>query len=86
MKRLLLGALMVLVSLFGISAYAESQNDTPTMSAMRNAVNVSQVTANPTTGAVNELSDTVYDLETVYAWNSVYDLDAVYDLDTVYDW
>ena len=101
MKRLLSVALMVLVSLVGMVGFsrdAESLNDIPTMSAISNAVSALQATATPTTGAVNELLETVYDLDsvydldTVYDWETVYALEkvyawnSVYDLDTVYDW
>jgi hypothetical protein len=96
MKGLLSVALMVLVSLVGMVGFsrdAESLNDIPTMSAISNAVSTLQATANPTTGAVNELLETVYDLDTVYDWDTVYNwekvyamLDTGYDLDTVYDW
>ena len=44
--------------------------------ARANAVGVLQATANPTTGAVNELLD--YDLDTVYDWETVYALEKVY--------
>ena len=44
--------------------------------ARANAVSVLQATANPTTGAVNELLD--YDLDTVYDWETVYALEKVY--------
>ncbi len=44
--------------------------------ARANAASVLQATANPTTGAVNELLD--YDLDTVYDWETVYALEKVY--------
>jgi len=51
--------LMTLVGMVGFSRSAESQNDTPTMSAISNAVSALQAKANPTTGAVTELEATV---------------------------
>ena len=81
MKRLLSVALMVLVSLVGMVGFsrdAESLNDIPTMSAISNAVSTLQATANPTTGAVNELLETGYDLDTVYDWDTVYNWEKVY--------
>jgi len=62
MKRLLLVALMVLVTLVGMVGFsrdAESQNDTPTMNEISNAVSALQARANATTGAVTELPATV---------------------------
>jgi hypothetical protein len=62
MKRLLLVAVMVLVSLVGMVGFsrdAESQNEPLTMSEISNAVRALEATANPTTGAVTELEVTV---------------------------
>jgi len=62
MKQLLLVAVMVLVSLVGMVGFsrdAESQNDTPTMNEISNAVSALQARANPTTEAVTELPATV---------------------------
>jgi hypothetical protein len=98
MKRLLSVALMVLVSLVGMVGFsrdAKSQNIQQSKCPVIECIefNVVQSTTNPTTGAVNELLETVYDLdtvldwETVYAWEKVYAmLETGYDLDTVYDW
>ena len=68
--------LVTLVGMVGFSRDAESQNDTPTMNEISNAVSALQARANPTTGAVNELLD--YDLDTVYDWETVYALEKVY--------
>ena len=87
MKRLLSVALMVLVTLVGMVGFsrdAESLNDIPTMSAISNAVSTLQATANPTTGGVNELLETVYDLDSVYDLDTVYDWETVYALEKVY--
>ena len=97
MKQILLVAGMVLVSLVGsvgFSRAAESQNIQQSICPVIECIEVSalQSTTNPTTGAVNEVLetgydlDTVYDWETVYAWEAVYAWDSVYDLDTLYDW
>ena len=98
MKRLLLVAVMVLVSLVGVVGFspaAELQNIQQSICQVIECIEVSalQSTPNPTTGAVNELLETVYDLDTVYDWDRVYDWEKVYamletgyDLDTVYDW
>jgi hypothetical protein len=72
MKRLLSVALMVLVSLVGMVGFsrdAKSQNIQQSKCPVIECIefNVVQSTTNPTTGAVNELLETVYDWEKVYA-------------------
>ena len=54
------------------------KNIQQSLDAVSYAVSALQTTANPTTGAVNELLETVYDLDTVYDWDTVYDLEKVY--------
>ena len=82
MKRLLLVALMVLVSLVWMVGFSRAGSE----------VSALQATINPTIGAVNKVLETGYDLDTVYDWEIVYELEKVYawdsgyDLDTVYDW
>jgi len=74
MKRLLLVALMILVSLVGMVGFsrdAESQNDTPTMSAISNAVSALQATAKATNGAVTQPPATV-NAGTEYNWTAYY--------------
>ena len=81
MKRLLLVAVMVLMTLVGMvgvrSAAGQNESDVitqlqniqQTLSAVSYYYTVSELqsTANPTNEAVTELLETVYDLETVYA-------------------
>ena len=83
MKRLLLVALMVLVSLVGMVGFsraAELQNIQQSICPVIECIEVSalQSTTNPTTGAVNELLETVYDLDTLLDWETVYAWEKVY--------
>ena len=68
MKRILLVALMVLMSLVGMVGFSRAGNEVIAL----------QSATNPTIGAVNEVLDTGYDLDTVYDWDTVYDLEKVY--------
>ena len=90
MKRLLSVAIMVLVSLVGMVAVSSAadpaiqsvitqlKNIQQSLDAVSDAVSALQPTTNPTTGAINALLETVYDLDTVYDWDIVYDLEKVY--------
>ena len=65
---------MILVSLVGMVGFsrdAESQNDTPTMSAISNAVSALQATAKATNGAVTQPPATV-NAGTEYNWTAYY--------------
>jgi len=100
MKRLLLVAVMVLVTLVGMVGVrnAAGQNESDVITQLQNiqqtlsavsyyyTVSELQSTANPTNKAVTELLETVYDLDTVYDLNTVYDWETVYALEKVYAW